>query len=125
MNRHHLRILFIIVDTLLVGSLLPATVGFSPIKQSKRTVRHWSIVYAQDNVGKRWSHADIDWHLEPPSDTPILKRLQMKVAANAIRTELLLRGEACPPVLCPKGGKAVLLAYEKATGACFFCFNRT
>jgi hypothetical protein len=65
---------------------------------------------------QKWTHADIEWHLDPPPDTPLLKRLQMKVAANAIRTELILKGEACPPILCPKGGQAVLIGYDKAKG---------
>jgi len=69
-----------------------------------------------DDSKQKWTHSDINWHLEPPPDTPMLTRLQMKAAANAIRMELLLKGEACPPVLCPKGGQALLVGYDKSTG---------
>ena len=56
------------------------------------------------------THGEIEWRLGPSEDTPPLEKLKIKAAANAIRTELLLKGEIPPPILCPKGGKALLEA---------------
>ena len=58
-----------------------------------------------------FTHADIEWRLGPSEDTPPFEKLKLKAAANAIRTELMIKGEVVPPILCPKGGKALLEAY--------------
>lgn len=58
------------------------------------------------------THADIEWRLGPAEDTPPWEKVKLKAAANAIRTEILFKGEPLPPILCPKGGKALLEAYK-------------
>ena len=62
---------------------------------------------------KKWTHANIEWQLRPPEDTPLIEKLKIQAAAKAIHAECTLNDQPIPPVLCPKGGKAVLLAFEK------------
>ena len=118
---------------IIIGSLLFVATCYSPgvinpldhswtdhsLELARGKTRLWAALHMQENLDvnkQQWSHADVEWHLEPPPDTPFITRLQMKAAANAIRTELLLKGDACPPLLCPKGGQAVLIGYDKITG---------
>ena len=57
------------------------------------------------------THADILWKLRPPPDTPAMRKLFLRLGANAIRLEAALRGVDPPFCLCPKGGQAILEAY--------------
>ena len=68
-----------------------------------------------ENNEEKWTHSDIEWRLQPPEDTPLVDKLKLKAAAKAIRTQCLMNNEPVPPVLCPKGGKAVLEAYTYNT----------
>ncbi len=70
----------------------------------------------QEKLKAKLCHSDIEWRLRPPEDTPMMEKLKLQAAANAIRTECLLRDEPVPPVLCPKGGRAVLEAYDNRNG---------
>lgn len=56
-------------------------------------------------------HSDIEWRLRPPEGTSLLKRLKLKAGANILRLEARMRDAKLPPVLCPRGGQAVLEAY--------------
>jgi GNAT superfamily N-acetyltransferase len=68
----------------------------------------------EDNtIGTKWTHSDIEWRLRPPEDTPLIEKMKLQAAAKAIRAECLLREQPVPPVLCPKGGRALLEAYDK------------
>lgn len=62
------------------------------------------------------THSDITWKLRPPETSSKLTRLQTKLGANALRLYSKLKGETLPPVLCPKGGRAMLEAYYKEPG---------
>lgn len=62
------------------------------------------------------THADITWKLRPPENTSKLSRLQIKFGANLLRLYSKLKGKTLPPVLCPKGGRAMLEAYYKEPG---------
>ena len=62
------------------------------------------------------THGDITWRLRPPETSSKLTRLQTKLGANALRFYSKLKGETLPPVLCPKGGRAMLEAYYKEPG---------
>ncbi|KAL9186038.1 hypothetical protein ACHAXT_005276 [Thalassiosira profunda] len=65
---------------------------------------------------KPLSHSDIEWKLRPPEDTSRLNRLKYKLGANILRWDSKLKGDDLPPVLCPKGGRALLEAYYKEPG---------
>lgn len=58
-----------------------------------------------------FTHADIVWRLKPSRDLPLWKRIWLKIAANLIRLDCLIRRQEAPLVLCPKGGQALLEAY--------------
>lgn len=59
------------------------------------------------------SHSDIEWRLRPPEGTSRIDRLMFKLGANILRLESKLNGNTLPPVLCPRGGRALLEAYHK------------
>jgi hypothetical protein len=59
------------------------------------------------------SHSDIEWRLRPPEGTSRIDRLKFKLGANILRLESKLKGNTLPPVLCPRGGRALLEAYHK------------
>jgi hypothetical protein len=59
------------------------------------------------------THSDIEWKLRPPEGTSRLNRLKLKLGANILRWDAKLKGGELPPVLCPRGGQAVLEAYYK------------
>ncbi|KAL3811444.1 hypothetical protein ACHAXA_007599 [Cyclostephanos tholiformis] len=61
-------------------------------------------------------HSDIEWRLRPPDGTSRLDRIKIKLGANILRLESKLKGGTLPPVLCPRGGRAVLEAYHKELG---------
>ncbi len=71
------------------------------------------MVEEEGNFNEKWAHSDIEWHLRPPEETPTVEKLKLLAAARAIRAQCQLNGEPVPPVLCPKGGRAVLEAYDK------------
>jgi len=66
-----------------------------------------------ENSSGQWTHSDIEWRLRPPEETPMVDKLKLQAGARALRAQLQLNGEPIPPVLCPRGGKAVLEAYDK------------
>lgn len=59
---------------------------------------------------KMLTHADIVWKIRPPPDYPLWRRVYLRLAANALRLEALLKGTPLPTVLCPRGTQAVLYA---------------
>jgi GNAT superfamily N-acetyltransferase len=71
---------------------------------------------SSSSSSEKWTHSDIEWRLRPSEETPRMERIKQRAAAKAIRAECLLKGEPVPPVLCPKGGKAILEAYDKKNG---------
>ena len=64
------------------------------------------------SLSQKWTHSDIEWRLEPSEDTPLVEKLKLKAAAKAVRAECMMKDQPVPPVLCPKGGKAVLEAFD-------------
>jgi GNAT superfamily N-acetyltransferase len=60
-----------------------------------------------------FSHADILWKVRPPPDTPRLKKLWLRFAANVIRLECKVKRQEPPLVLTPRTGQAVLEAYYR------------
>ena len=64
------------------------------------------------------THNDIEWRLRPPEGTSLLDRCKLKLGANILRLDSKLKGRSLPPVLCPKGGRAVLEAYYKGMVLC-------
>lgn len=62
------------------------------------------------------NHTDIVWKVRPPPNTVSrTKRLWLRLAANIIRLDCLIKGQEPPLVLCPKGGQAVLEAHYRPT----------
>lgn len=64
------------------------------------------------------THSDIEWRLRPPEGTSRLNRLKLKLGAHILRLDTKLKGRTLPPVLCPRGGQAVLEAYFKGEAFC-------
>ena len=64
-----------------------------------------------------FTHSEITWKLRPPKETPLLKRLAVRGASALIKADCLLRRKDPPPVLCPKGGQAILQAYHRPPGS--------
>ena len=64
-----------------------------------------------------FTHSDITWKLRPPKETPLLKRLAVRGASALIKADCFLRRKTPPPVLCPKGGQAILQAYYRPPGS--------
>lgn len=60
---------------------------------------------------KPFVHEDIVWKLRPPPETSTFERLKLRFAANLIRLDCVLKRQAPPVALCPKGGQALLEAY--------------
>ena len=69
-----------------------------------------------ESTKKKLTHADITWKLRPPENTTKLTRLQTKIGANVLRLYSKFKGQKLPPVLCPKGGRAMLEAYYREPG---------
>ena len=59
------------------------------------------------------THSEITWKLRPPETSSKLTRLKTKFGANALRLLAKFKGEKLPPVLCPRGGRAMLEVYTK------------
>mmetsp|Transcript_14198 Transcript_14198/g.21321 ORF Transcript_14198/g.21321 Transcript_14198/m.21321 type:complete len:262 (+) Transcript_14198:170-955(+) len=76
-----------------------------------------------ESTRTQWTHDDINWVLSPPPDTPFFEKVKLKAAATAIRTELLLKDEPVPPILCPKGGKAELEGFRDGKKIAKFGFT--
>lgn len=91
--------------------ILPATTGTagSSLSLSAEATR-------ADNQ-EPFTHSDIEWRLRPQKGTPLLKRLSLRAASKLIKVDCLLRRKEVPPVLCPKGGQAVLQAYYRPLGS--------
>lgn len=58
-------------------------------------------------------HSDVEWRLRPPEGTSRLQRMKLKLGASILRLDSKLRGQTLPPVLCPRGGQALLEGYLK------------
>jgi hypothetical protein len=80
------------------------------------------LLYASNNCkGDTSTHllySDIEWRLRPPEGTSRLDQLKIKLGANILRLESKLKGGKLPPVLCPRGGRALLEAYHKGKNSC-------
>lgn len=60
------------------------------------------------------NHTNIVWKVRPPPNTVSRrKRVWLRLAANIIRLDCLIKGQEPPLVLCPKGGQAVLEAHYR------------
>lgn len=57
------------------------------------------------------SHSDIEWKLRPFENDSRIDRLKYKLGANLLRLDSKMKGQELPPVLCPKGGRALLEGY--------------
>lgn len=60
-----------------------------------------------------FGHKDIIWKIRPPPEVSQIKRLWLRLAANMIRLDSMVKGEAPPLVLCPKNKQAVLEAHYR------------
>jgi hypothetical protein len=67
----------------------------------------------KNQSSKLLKHSDIEWRLRPPEGTSLLNRLKLKAGANILRMDAKLKSGKLPPILCPRGGQAVLEAYYK------------
>lgn len=72
-----------------------------------------SQLFATSGSPTQLSHSDIEWRLRPPEGTSRLDRWKIKIGANLLRLDSKLKGRELPPVLCPRGGRALLEAYYK------------
>lgn len=86
----------------------------STLSKKERCLSSFKHMRLYSNVEK-WNHEDVEWVLSPPPETPMLEKMKIKAAANAIRAELLLKDEPIPPILCPKGGKAELECFRNGS----------
>lgn len=66
-------------------------------------------------TGRDLNHADIVWKVRPPPEVSTIKRLWLRLAANTIRLDCMIKRQQAPLVLCPKGGQAVLEAHYRPT----------
>jgi hypothetical protein len=74
----------------------------------------------KDDLPSAFTHGDILWKVRPPPDTPRLKRLWLRFAANVIRLDCLVKRQEPPLVLCPKGRQAVLEAHYRPNNSSKF-----
>jgi hypothetical protein len=114
--------------TIMKGTLLFLLVGivsilhldaFLPAERRRCQYHQPSRLFGGGGVGQKdllkekLGHEDIVWKVRPPPDVPRLKRLWLRLAANLIRLDSIIRREEPPLVLCPKGGLAVLEAHHR------------
>jgi hypothetical protein len=81
------------------------------------TLQQSTLLFASNNyegdTSTRLSHSDVEWLLRPPEGTSRLDRLKIKLGAKILRLESKIKGGGLPPVLLPRGGRALLEAYHK------------
>lgn len=68
---------------------------------------------ASQSTKENLGHADIVWKVRPPPQVSRLRRLWLRLAANLIRLDSMVKKEEPPLVLCPRGGEAVLEAHYR------------
>jgi GNAT superfamily N-acetyltransferase len=91
----------------------------SPSASGRVTIRPNGSLKLQEKPSKdnalpaEFSHADILWKVRPPPETPPLKKLWLRFAANVIRLECKVKRQEPPLVLTPRTGQAVLEAYYR------------
>jgi len=93
-------------------AFIPETALISARPHSPKTVTFMSFAENSHGVAAPFDHSDITWKLRPPPETSLLKRAAVRLASAVIKLDCKLRRRHPPPVLCPKGGKAVLRAYH-------------
>ena len=97
--------------------VLPLSQAFISVPHPKKlpcaTILQQSTLLIASNNYERLSHSDIEWLLRPPEGTSRLDRLKIKLGANMLRLESKIKGGGLPPVLLPRGGRALLEAYHK------------
>ena len=72
---------------------------------------------SNDPERQQLTHADIEWRLIAPEGTSRLDRWKIKLGAFVIRADRKIRRSPPPPLLCPRGGQALLEAYYKGMRA--------
>ncbi len=87
--------------------------------RSSRMCTHLQVETTNDKESHQchWSHSDIEWKLSPPADMPLMEKVKVQAAAKAIHAQCVMNGDPIPPILCPKGGKAELEAFDAKNGS--------
>lgn len=83
--------------------------AFLPPQQRIRASNRQRMPSLSENL----THGDLIWKVRPPSEVSRLQKLWLKIAANVIRLDSMIKREDPPLVLCPKGGRAVLEAHYR------------
>ena len=91
---------------------VPSVIAFVAVP-SRPTTSYTTSTSSLCETLKHLTHSDIEWKLRPPEGTSRFDRLKIKVEANILRLDSKLKGNELPPVLCPRGGRAMLEAYYK------------
>ncbi len=118
MKRSLLVLLILLTSIFYLDAFLPA--------ERRRYQQRCSQLLAGESISKSDSsdislqHADIVWKVRPPPDVSSVKRFWLRLAANTIRLDCMMKRQTPPLVLCPKGGQAVLEAHYRPTHASKF-----
>mmetsp|Transcript_19724 Transcript_19724/g.29912 ORF Transcript_19724/g.29912 Transcript_19724/m.29912 type:complete len:250 (-) Transcript_19724:190-939(-) len=99
-----------------LDAFIPKQQHSSSFLQARKNHHYNSALSAGNHNHDRLSHEKVIWKLRPAETKGLVKRVMLRLTANAIRLDCFLKKQDLPFVLCPRGGQAVLEAYLEGEG---------